>query len=205
VNKLADTRNKILEKAFGLFIDKGFTDVSLNELSESVGISKAGFYHYFKSKDELLEEVIKKYFFSYFDEMIEKVSTYPGSPGDKLRLFILSYAKCKDNFVCQVNGEKIDFRSFYLLIMEGIKKYDFFSERRLYILNSVREIIKDILNEGKDIGTIRKDIDISNVTNQIMVCCEGIVMLQIINPDEDIKLIANNSFNYIYNTISTEK
>lgn len=36
------------------FRERGFKGTSMSEIAENVGISKAGLYHHFRSKDELL-------------------------------------------------------------------------------------------------------------------------------------------------------
>lgn len=50
-------KSEIIKKAFELFMERGFENVSVNDIVEALGISKGGFYHHFKSKDELLEEI----------------------------------------------------------------------------------------------------------------------------------------------------
>ncbi len=49
----------IMEKAKELFLKEGFSNVSVDEITKTVGISKGGFYVYFKSKNELLEEIVR--------------------------------------------------------------------------------------------------------------------------------------------------
>lgn len=41
-----------------LFLQKNFKEVTMQELVEKTGLSKGAFYHYFKSKEQLFEEVI---------------------------------------------------------------------------------------------------------------------------------------------------
>ena len=62
-----DNKEKILKTSFNLFLEKGFTDVSINDVIKAVGLTKGGFYYYFESKEALLFEVIDKYLFSYLD------------------------------------------------------------------------------------------------------------------------------------------
>jgi AcrR family transcriptional regulator len=52
-------KEKIMEVAKALFLKEGFSNVSVDEITKSAGISKGGFYVYFKSKDELLEEIVR--------------------------------------------------------------------------------------------------------------------------------------------------
>ena len=48
------TRDRILDIALDLFIEKGFDKSSLREIAEQLGISKAAIYYHFASKDEIL-------------------------------------------------------------------------------------------------------------------------------------------------------
>ncbi len=54
-----ETRAKILNAALELFAKKGYANTSINEIAKSANISKGLVYNYFKSKDMLMEEVIK--------------------------------------------------------------------------------------------------------------------------------------------------
>ncbi len=48
------TRERILDVALDLFIEKGFDRSSLREIAEQLGFSKAAIYYYFVSKDDIL-------------------------------------------------------------------------------------------------------------------------------------------------------
>jgi AcrR family transcriptional regulator len=45
--------NRIYNVAARLFVAKGFAATSMNDIAQAVGITKAGLYHFVKSKDEL--------------------------------------------------------------------------------------------------------------------------------------------------------
>ena len=56
----ASTRKKkylVAEAAFRLFRERGYDNVSVDDIIAATGTSKGTFYHYFKSKDELLGEL----------------------------------------------------------------------------------------------------------------------------------------------------
>jgi AcrR family transcriptional regulator len=48
------TRERILDIALDLFIEKGFDKTSLREIAERLGFSKAALYYHFASKDDIL-------------------------------------------------------------------------------------------------------------------------------------------------------
>ena len=55
----AGTPDRILEVARQLFHRRGFADVGINDICTTAGVAKGSFYHFFPSKQALLEAVIK--------------------------------------------------------------------------------------------------------------------------------------------------
>jgi AcrR family transcriptional regulator len=51
---------EILDAAEKLFIEKSYERASVNDIIKSVGLSKGAFYYYFKSKEEVLGEILEK-------------------------------------------------------------------------------------------------------------------------------------------------
>jgi AcrR family transcriptional regulator len=49
-----DRREEIYEKAMELFVAEGYDQTPLSKIAKSLGLVKAGLYHYFTSKEELL-------------------------------------------------------------------------------------------------------------------------------------------------------
>jgi len=70
VKILLDTRTSILKVALILFLEKGYKNVSYQDLIKSTGLSKGAIYHYFASKEELLVAV-----FDLFSESSGQTST----------------------------------------------------------------------------------------------------------------------------------
>jgi AcrR family transcriptional regulator len=50
----SDTRERILDVALDLFIEKGYDKTSLREIAEGLGFTKAALYYHFPSKQEIL-------------------------------------------------------------------------------------------------------------------------------------------------------
>lgn len=53
------TRQHIVEAADDLFYQQGFTHTSFSDIAKVVNISRGNFYHHFKTKDDILDAVIK--------------------------------------------------------------------------------------------------------------------------------------------------
>ena len=55
-----ERRAQLLDIALKLFADEGYHNTTINEIARKAGISKGLIYNYFKSKEELLLEVISR-------------------------------------------------------------------------------------------------------------------------------------------------
>lgn len=55
-----ERKNEIIDTATRLFGEKGYEKCSVNDILNTIGIAKGTFYHYFKSKEEVLDAVIDK-------------------------------------------------------------------------------------------------------------------------------------------------
>ncbi len=55
------TRDTIITTAARLFSTNGYENTSIQEIIDSVGVSKGAFYHYFKSKSDILESIASSY------------------------------------------------------------------------------------------------------------------------------------------------
>lgn len=56
-----DTRDRILEVSLDLFIEPGYESVSLREIAEHVGVTKAALYYHFASKEEILRTLVEPF------------------------------------------------------------------------------------------------------------------------------------------------
>ena len=76
------TRSQIVEAAFELFANEGYAKTSISSVAKKAGISKGLIYHYFDSKQSILEAI--------FDQLVamgEEVLDFPEDfgPADKIR------------------------------------------------------------------------------------------------------------------------
>ena len=57
----ADSRAAILEAAKLLFMQEGFRGISMRQIAEAVGVTKAALYYHFKDKEELFVAIVERY------------------------------------------------------------------------------------------------------------------------------------------------
>ena len=121
------TENEILEIAFLLFLEKGFSEVSTNELIRAAGLTKGGFYYSFKSRDDLDQQVVEKYIRPFFSRQTEEMQqawekSRAETPTAELLWKGFFLPQRFANYQKKI-GKKIAFRNFYFLLYEGMKKF----------------------------------------------------------------------------------
>ena len=75
-----ERRNEIIETAGKLFEEKGYEQTQVQDIVNEIGVAKGLFYYYFKSKDEVMEELADRYADAIIDavnKLIDKdISTF---------------------------------------------------------------------------------------------------------------------------------
>jgi AcrR family transcriptional regulator len=80
------TKEKIMETAFKLFIEKTYSKVSIDEIARTTGVSKGAIFHYFKSKYELAKDSL---FFAIDKMWMKDVNSFdPKKPAESAKKLI---------------------------------------------------------------------------------------------------------------------
>lgn len=102
MRKAEDKKLQLLDTGAILLSQHGYNGVGLKEVLEECRVPKGSFYHYFKSKEDYVAQVVEHYQHSY-DEMLEAYIAKPGiSAVDKIRgisLGVIKYIDAADNRV----------------------------------------------------------------------------------------------------------
>ena len=158
-----DTKSRILQTAFNLFLEKGFASVSLNEVIKASNITTGGFYYHFDSKDSLMVAVIEKYIFNYFNSTVEQIKHFQGDPQEKLKKVVLTLVgadlNASNKTEIMENSNGIDYRALHILLIEGVHKYDIIKEHYTKFYYNLLEFNKEVIEEGISQGVIRNDTD----------------------------------------------
>ena len=203
---IMDTKSRIMEESFKLFLKKGFVDVSLNEIRKASNITTGGFYYHFDSKDTLLVAVIEKYIFNYFNSTILQIRDFEGTPKEKLKTVILSIIGDditinKSTKLCE-SSEKIDYRILHLLLFEGVQKYEIISQHYTEFYYNLLNFIKDVLDEGAAQDIIRRDIDSTELATFIQTSMVGTVLMWIALPEMPLENRMNSNIDHLWNYIT---
>jgi AcrR family transcriptional regulator len=94
---------EILGHATDVFCEKGYEGASMRDLSRASGMSLAGLYHYFGSKERLLYLIQKHTFTTIVEKLKSRLETV-GDPEQRIRLFIQNHL---EYFVANQSGLKV--------------------------------------------------------------------------------------------------
>jgi len=84
-----DPAERILDAADELFSARGIAGVSVRDVAERAGVKKASVFYHYKSKDELFERVLERYYTAHA-RVLESVDS-GGDVSERLHRFIDAY------------------------------------------------------------------------------------------------------------------
>ena len=84
----AETRKRLVAAAKELICTKGLVNTSVEEITQSCGISKGTFYTYFKRKEDVVLELSQ----GMFGEILSDAMAVPGSIRSKLTFYMIHFS-----------------------------------------------------------------------------------------------------------------
>lgn len=188
------TENEILEKAFDLFLKKGFSESSTNEIIREAGLTKGGFYYSFKSREDLVQRVIEKYIKTYYLHPLWEMEQCwedmrkagrKNFPTETL-LWEGFFGPLRfENYRREIGRADIVFRDFYFLLYEGMKKFPEVTALSQEQAAKKEECLRRILERGQARGEIRRDIDLESHITMILAMQDGILALKVLDDGID--------------------
>jgi len=94
---------KILDHATAVFYEKGYERATMRDLSRSSGLSLAGLYHYFESKEKLLYLIQRHYFKTVMERLNARLKDVT-DPEERVRAFIHNHL---EYFVANFKAYKV--------------------------------------------------------------------------------------------------
>jgi AcrR family transcriptional regulator len=128
-NSLQDTRfdrrlSEIIDFATEVFAEKGYEGASMRDLSRLSGISLAGLYYYFESKEKLLYFIQKHTFNTIIGRLRERLAS-ASDPQERIRTFVsnhVEYAVERQKAMKVLSHEDDVLKDGYGAELAGIKR-----------------------------------------------------------------------------------
>ncbi len=95
------TRKDIKEKAYRLFAEKGFKDVTMQDICERTGLSRGGLYRHYESTEQIFLEIVNGFSDTQYIEISQKIQQHIPA-AEILDELLLGYARqmldCENSF-----------------------------------------------------------------------------------------------------------
>ncbi|MCF6387825.1 TetR/AcrR family transcriptional regulator [Mycobacterium sp. MBM] len=149
----ASRRDELLQLAATMFAERGLKSTTVRDIADSAGILSGSLYHHFKSKEQMVEEVLKD-FLDWLFVRYQQILDGASSPLDKVKgLFMASF-------------EAIEYRHAQVVIyqdeakrLSALPQFAFVDDRN----REQRKMWVDLLHEGIADGSLRPDLDVDLV------------------------------------------
>lgn len=138
-----DTRNRILKKSSLYFARNGFGDTKIGDLAKHIGIGQGTIYLYFKSKEELFEEIRKS---AENKDEIKRLKTLSKLPIP---------AKTKIEKISSEMEKKLKNDEEYVVRITILSQLLLEQEENLY-KNDLYKILAEIIKQGQKEGSVVK-------------------------------------------------
>jgi AcrR family transcriptional regulator len=143
-----DKRRQILDAAIRVFARQGFHSTRVSDIADEAGVAYGLVYHYFKSKDEVLNELFVERW-SLLLTAIEEADREAASPRAKLEAVA--------GFI--VDSYRHDPELMQVIIVEVTRAANSFGRTHLAEIRRAYDSIAKIVAEGQEAGLFRRDID----------------------------------------------
>ena len=133
-------KDAILKTARQLFFEKGYADTSIQDILNALGISKGGFYHYFDSKNALLEEICRENSAQDIDRIRTELFCGKFTAAQKLNLLL--------GAVNLFNRTDARYAALVLKVSYLEGDVHFRDQLRVFMLEKLRPMVDEVLREG---------------------------------------------------------
>ncbi|TML89346.1 MAG: TetR/AcrR family transcriptional regulator [Actinobacteria bacterium] len=141
-----EKRRLILDAAVRVFARRGFHTSRVGDIAEEAGVSHGLLYHYFSSKDELLETIFRE----TWDEVLTAIAAVEAS-GEPAREQLRQVAKIL------LRGWQTQPARTTVIMREIARTPEL--QRLIADLTKPREAVERIIRRGQETGEFREDVD----------------------------------------------
>jgi TetR/AcrR family fatty acid metabolism transcriptional regulator len=143
-----DKRRQILDAAIRVFARSGFHATRVSDIADEAGVAYGLVYHYFSSKEEVLNELFSERW-SLLLAAIEEADAGGATPRAKLEAVAA--------FI--VDSYRHDPELMKVIIVEVTRAANSFGRTHLPEIRRAYDSIAKIVAEGQEAGAFRRDID----------------------------------------------
>jgi AcrR family transcriptional regulator len=143
-----DRRRQILDAAIRVFARQGFHRCRVSDIADEAGVAYGLVYHYFDSKDQVLNELFSERW-SLMLAAIDEVDREPIPAREKLDAVA--------GFI--IDSYRHDPELMKVIIVEVTRAANSFGRTHLPEISRAYDVIAKIVADGQKLGEFRRDVD----------------------------------------------
>lgn len=159
----------ILDSAEKLFVAKGYSETSINDIAEDADFSRTSLYQYFNSKEEMYIGILERYTDLLIEGVTRATAAASATP-DKIKAFLEAMRQMKD--------ENPSFFELYFIQRHQVEPR--LSPQLRTILNAKRRtlenVFRDFYRRGAERGEVR-EIRAKDASNLFFAQVTGMMLL----------------------------
>ena len=139
----------VLDAAVKIFYERGYSDASVQDVADELGILKGSLYHYIETKEDLLFQLVEEVY-NDVHEVLEEVETSPDlKPLERLELYVRKQV--------EYNLENLERISIYYHDLDRLT-----GDRLAWVKASRRvhdKFVSGLITEAQEVGEIDDSYD----------------------------------------------
>lgn len=200
---MTSTKDHILFTALKLILKKGYGNVTMNQLVNASGMSKGAFYHYFTSKDQIYQNTMDKYFFSYMESFNLDYNTKASFRENLFRIFSMFIELAKEIEV--LVGPENHMISYYQAIMDGAIRSEEIKRKISQYYSLYISSLATWIETAQKNNEIRRDLAPIVLSRHLCGLMEGIMIIYSFqNQEVDLEKYFNEIFYQFFELINKE-
>ena len=156
--KSRNTKTKIVSAAWELFYLHGYDDTTVDEIVEASGTSKGSFYHYFNSKDALLDSLAY-----LLDEKYEELAEHLPENADAFDILLLLNRELFDLIDNKIDQKLLAKLYSAQLVRKGEKSL--LDNDRMYY-----KLLRQVVQKGQETGELTKAMSVNEIVRLYAMC-----------------------------------
>ncbi len=192
---MKETRQTILQKAFIIFLEKGYYGTSITDIQNELDIGRATLYHHFANKEELFFAIIDELFISMGNDVQKDTSEMT------IKELIDHLKKKLYDEATWLRSKQIGLVDFFILSAEALRlkpEYQEISEKQHEkAVNIWSQAIRNSIKKGE----VKETIDITQTAKLFIYVKHGIGILSNRKDLEQSIIETQNGYESIYQLI----
>jgi TetR/AcrR family transcriptional regulator, transcriptional repressor for nem operon len=160
------TKERLLDIGLTMLLRHGYNDLGIQSLLSTAGVPKGSFYHYFRSKEDFVLQVIDSYMVEVHRGLDASLGDSTLPPVDRVRRFF------------EMTREKYRSEGYLGCMLGGVGQElagvsEVFQNKIESCFSEISHRIAECLEEARQAGELPSNSDPQRMANLVLSCWEG--------------------------------